>query len=156
MVSGPSCQLHRPLNHAYRSPGPTCKRHCAGHHRWPTLYTALPPPPAVAVIAGRLICARGLRGEVLPSFTFSPLDCQLCHTACCCSTAPSAAFFFTAERLHADGPFWPSFDPVSASSSSAATPWTSPSTSSTPSVGGLPLPPPFPSTDPHRCGRAHR
>jgi hypothetical protein len=80
MDSGPSCQLLRPLNHAYRSPGPAHKRHYAGHHRWPTLCTALPPPPVVAVIAARLICARGLR-EVLRSFTFSPLARQLCRAA---------------------------------------------------------------------------
>jgi hypothetical protein len=73
MEPGPSCQLHRPLNHAYRSLGPTRKCHCAGHHLWPALYTALPPPPATAVIVDRLICACGLRGEVPPALS-SPLS----------------------------------------------------------------------------------
>jgi hypothetical protein len=32
-----SCQLHRPLNCAYRSPGPARKRHYVDHHWWPAL-----------------------------------------------------------------------------------------------------------------------
>jgi hypothetical protein len=156
MESGPSCQLHRPLNRAYQSPGPAHKCHCGGHHRRPTLFTALPPPSAAVVIASRLICVCGLRGEVLPSFTFSPLTHQLCRTACRRSTAPGAAFFFTAKRLHVDGPLRPSFSPISASTNFPTTWWTSPSTSSASSAGVLPLPPLFPSADPRHCGWAHR
>jgi hypothetical protein len=86
----PSRRCSRPLNRAYRSPGLTHARHCAGHHRWPTLCTTLPPPSAAAVIVGRLIFARGQRGEVLPSFAFSHLTPSalpyrlppLCRTGC--------------------------------------------------------------------------
>jgi hypothetical protein len=46
--------------------------------------------------------------------------------------------------------------PISASTSSAVAPWTSPSTSPTPSADGPPLPPSFPSANPHHRGRPHR
>jgi hypothetical protein len=59
------------------------------------------------------------------------------------TSSPSAT-----KRLHADGPLWQSFSPVSAFSSSTAAPWTSPSTSPAPSAGGPPLLPLFPSAEP--------
>jgi hypothetical protein len=122
-----SPQVAHPLHCLAASTG------CRGHRRPPYLCTwAERSPPQLHLLPSR--------PSALP----------------CCSITGGATSFFTAECLHVDGPLRPSFGPVSTSSSSAAAPWTSSSTSQSPLARGLPLPSSFPSADPHHRGWAHR